>query len=287
MTVPSVLLNGVYRRDDPVEPGPLVLDLPQSGTCYPLDFDAVAPLRALQRNVSQYVDALYADAVAEGAARLTALFANSVIEANRAEDDIDESLLDAPWPGPVRPSAKIALGIGLIAAFAPGRVPIYDRKLPVAEVQARIARYHRPYHAELARMMDDAAARCGAAFHLNCHRMAPVGTMMSPDPGAVRADFCIGDRDGSSSGPAFRDRIADILGGLGYSVAINRPFKGQEILRRHGRPGEHRHSLQIEINSRLYLEPDGVTRSAGFDATRASLRILVREAVAFARAQTR
>jgi N-formylglutamate deformylase len=279
-----VTLEGVYHREDPATPSPLVLDLPQSGTFYPAEFDSVAPLRALQRNVSMHVDGLYADAAEQGAACLKALFANAFIELNRGEDEIDASLLESPWPHPVRPSEKVALGIGLIAAFVPGRVPVYDRKLSVAEVKARIALYHRPYHDELARMMDAAVARFGGAFHLNCHRMAPVGTAMSPDPGEVRADFCIGDRDGSSSGGAFRDHIASTLKRLGYSVAINRPFKGQEILRRHGRPLEGRHSLQIEINSRLYQAPDGISRGPNFDAVRAHLRILVGETVAFAHA---
>ena len=283
MRLPRLLVEGVLRRDDPAEPGPLVIDLPQSGTHYPPEFDAVAPLRALQGNVSLHVDALYADAVEAGASVLTAIFANSVIEPNRAEDDIDESLLDAPWPGGARPGPKVGLGIGLIAAYGRGRTPIYDRRLTVAEVQARIARYHRPYHAELARMMEEAQARFGAAYHLNGHRMGPVGTPMSPDPGEIRADFCIGDRDGTSSGPAFRDRVASTLARLGYSVAINRPFKGQEILRRHGDPARGRHSLQIEINSRLYLEADGVTRSTHFDTVRGHLREMVADALAFAR----
>jgi N-formylglutamate amidohydrolase len=286
MKLPHKLVEGVYRRDDPPSPGPLVIDLPQSGTHYPPEFDAVAPLRALQGNVSLHVDALYADAVEVGAAVLAAIFANSVIEPNRSEDNIDESLLEEPWPGGARPGPKVGLGIGLIAAFGRGRIPIYDRKLTIAEVQARIERYHRPYHAELARMMDEAHARFGRAYHLNCHRMGPVGTPMSPDPGEVRADFCIGDRDGTSSAPDFRDRVASTLSRLGYTVAINRPFKGQEILRRLGDPGRDRHSLQIEINSRLYLEADGVTRSPNFGTVRGHLREMVADAVAFAHGAT-
>ena len=277
------VLDGVYRLDLPDEPSALVIDLPQSGTSYPLEFRPSAPLLALQRNVSQRVDELFSDAALLGGARLAALFANSFIELNRSEEEIDPTLLDAPWPGPIRPSTKTELGIGLIAAFVPGRVPVYDRKLSVHEVQDRIERYYRPYHARLDRLMHAAVERSGTAYHLNCHRMAPVGTSMSPDPGAVRADFCIGDRDGTTSGAAFRDHVGRTLGRLGYSVAINTPFAGQEILRRQGRPCENRHSLQIEVNSRLYLEPDGITPSPAFPRVQADLAALVWEALRFTR----
>jgi N-formylglutamate amidohydrolase len=48
--------------------------------------------------------------------------------------------------------------------------------------------------------------------------------------------------------------VARTLRGVGYSVAVNDPPKGVELVRMHGRPGERRHSLQIELNRRLYME---------------------------------
>ncbi len=46
----------------------------------------------------------------------------------------------------------------------------------------------------------------------------------------------------------------DFFRGAGYSVAINDPYKGVEIVRKHGRPAAGRHSLQIELNRRLYMD---------------------------------
>jgi N-formylglutamate deformylase len=39
----------------------------------------------------------------------------------------------------------------------------------------------------------------------------------------------------------------------GYSVAINDPYVGMDLLAAHGDPKNQRHSLQIELNRRLYL----------------------------------
>ena len=51
---------------------------------------------------------------------------------------------------------------------------------------------------------------------------------------------------------------------MGYSVAINDPYKGVEIVRRHGRPAEGRHSLQIELNRRLYMDEATLEPNANY-----------------------
>ena len=75
-----------------------------------------------------------------------------------------------------------------------------------------------------------------------------------------RADFVLGDREGTSCTPWFTQQAARILRELGYSVAINDPYKGVEILRRHGQPQQQRHALQLEINRALYLDEEKVER---------------------------
>src|SRR3546814_4045994 len=82
--------------------------------------------------------------------------------------------------------------------------------------------------------------------------MKSVGTAITPDgPGAERPDMVIGDLDGQSCDPAFTAFVAERLRALGYSVAVNDPYKGAEIIRMHGRPAEGRHSLQIEMKRAL------------------------------------
>jgi N-formylglutamate deformylase len=52
---------------------------------------------------------------------------------------------------------------------------------------------------------------------------------------------------------------------MGYTVAVNDPYKGVELVRRHGRPAEHRHSLQIEIKRTLYMDEASLEPNAGYD----------------------
>jgi N-formylglutamate deformylase len=76
--------------------------------------------------------------------------------------------------------------------------------------------------------------------------------------------------------------VAGELREMGYSVAINAPFRGAELVTRHGMPAQGRHSLQIEINRRLYLDEMSVTTHLGFDRLKSDLDRLVARIVDFA-----
>ena len=106
---------------------------------------------------------------------------------------------------------------------------------------------------------------------------------MSPDPGQKRTDFCIGDRDGTTCGKEFLDFIVGLLGELGYSVAVNKPFKGVEVVRRHGDPSLNTHSLQIEIGRGLFLDEKTNRPSSGFRKLSADLTRFAASVAIYAR----
>ncbi|WP_418146314.1 N-formylglutamate amidohydrolase [Variovorax paradoxus] len=238
---------------------PLVLDSPHSGTVYPEDFRPACDLATLRRAEDTHVEKLYAFAPEMGAAWIEAHFPRSYLDANRDTTELDTALLDGPWTGPLsadpRVLAKVRLGKGLVWKLTDEGLPIYDRLLTVDEVRARIDNCWRPYHAAVAEAIDAAHARHGYSIHINCHSMPAVAGSHATDfPGLVHADFVIGDRDGSTADPALSQRICAHLRARGYSVDYNHPYKGVELVRRHGRPAEHRHSIQVEVNRKLYMD---------------------------------
>jgi N-formylglutamate deformylase len=128
----------------------------------------------------------------------------------------------------------------------------------------------------LAAAIDRAHARHGFSIHLNCHSMPAVAAKFATDyPGLVHADFVIGDRDGTSANPRLSRRICEHLESLGYQVSYNHPYKGVELVRRHGDPARHRHSVQVEVNRRLYMDEKTLELNAGFDKLKADLRKLI------------
>ena len=48
--------------------------------------------------------------------------------------------------------------------------------------------------------------------------------------------------------------IVDHLRTAGYDVAINDPYKGVELVKRYSDPFAGRHSVQLEVNRRLFMD---------------------------------
>jgi N-formylglutamate deformylase len=274
--VPDILI----RQDPPpggVDAIPVVFDSPHSGSVYPPDFDFAAPVEVMRRAEDAFVDELFASAPAHGAALLAALFPRSYVDPNRHEHEIDTLLLSEPWPHAIVASHRSARGLGVVRRLVRATVAVYDRRLSVSEVQSRIARYHRPYHEELRAMIAEAQGRFGTVWHINCH------SMKSTAKGRLRDDFVLGDRDGTTCAPEFTELVASTLRGFGYSVRLNHPFKGAEIVIRHGDPIAGRHSLQIEINRGLYMDEARIEKSDAFPHLRRDIDRLIGAIVGFVR----
>jgi N-formylglutamate deformylase len=271
------LIPGILFRRDAVAPEvPLVFDSPHSGSEYPDDFGYSCPLDILRTAEDAHIEDLYGAAPEHGATLLAALFPRSYLDVNRDIADIDQDLLDAPWPGPITPGEKTRLGMGLVRRLAKANLPVYSRKLSVAEMARRIARCHEPYHAMLQGICDRLHRKFSVVYLINCHSMPARGSAMSSDgPGAVRADFVLGDRDGTTCAPELTDFVARLLTGRGYKVKINAPYKGVEIVRRHGIPAKRRHALQIEVNRTLYMEEKTLTRNGHYGILKADLTHLI------------
>lgn len=275
---------GVYTLVRAAQPLPLVLDSPHSGRLYPADFNHSCPRDALERAEDNHVDELCAAAPRFGAALLCARFPRSYIDVNRAATDIDPALLAGPWPGDIAPSSLSQIGYGLIRRLVRPGLPVYDRALDVATVQHRLTEYYTPYHDALDGLTDEALYNFGEVWHMNMHAMPAHGRTVKKGGRlfcAGQADFVLGDRDGTSCAREFTLAIRDILTGMGYAVALNNPYKGVEIVRRHGRPHQGRHSLQVEINKALYWDEHKNCKSNNFNALRDDIEKLVAQAARY------
>jgi N-formylglutamate amidohydrolase len=256
---------------------PLVLDSPHSGRDFPADFDAAVTQFDLREGEDCFVDELYLPATELGVPLLAALFPRTYLDPNRHHGDIDLELIEGGhWPHEHVPSGKSRIGKALVWRTLDDGRPIYSRKLRVAEVVARIERCHAPYHARLRALLDETHRRFGAVYHVNCHSMPAIGGKQGEGgEGVPRADFVLGDRDGTSCDPAFTEFVRATLAAMGYQVAVNDPYKGVELVRAYSNPAAARHSLQVEINKKLYMDEASRTRHEGFARLQADLARLV------------
>ena len=256
---------------------PLVLDSPHSGTLYPSDFRPAQPPGRYRRAEDMYVDELFSAAPALGLPLLRARFGRIYCDVNRAFDDLDPASLDDAGDLNLAPSAKARLGKGVLwTATPPDGAPLLAGPVLRAEYLDRLERCWYPYHDALGELIAETRAAHGRVFHLDLHSMQPVANAMHEDAvGSLRPDIVLSDREGTSAGVGYLEAARALLLDLGFSVAVNDPFKGAEILRRHGNPARGVHSLQIEVNRALYMDVETYGKTARFSETRARLSAFI------------
>lgn len=239
-----------------------MLDSPHSGHIYPPDFGHACPADWLRQTEDAYVDEIFTAAPGLGIPLLAAQFPRCYIDPNRAENDVDPLLLEEPWPG-AEPTLRTQMGLGLIRRLFKQNnpQPIYDRKLSHDEVRRRIEGYYRPYHAALQALLDETHATFGAVFHLNCHSMPGLSSRAT----RLSSDIVLGDLDGASCDSSFTRFAVRSLKDMGYRVAVNRPYKGVEIVRKFSAPDRNRHCLQIELSRSLYMNEKTLEKTEGFN----------------------
>ena len=266
---------------------PLVLDSPHSGTFYPPDFGFACALLDLRRAEDTHVEKLYGFCEQLDCSWIEAHFPRSYLDANRNVTEVDPDMLSGPWPHALELNdpyvlSKRRLGKGLIWRATDDGEPLYTRQLSVQEAEARIEQCWQPYHAAVKAAIDAAHARHGYSIHINCHSMPEVAGSHATDfPGVKHPDFVLGNRDHSTSSEAVLLFIQDQLIKQGYSVSLNHPYKGVELVRRYGDPVNHRHSVQIEINRGLYMNEKTLELTQGFAPLYENLKALVLALMAY------
>jgi N-formylglutamate amidohydrolase len=253
---------------------PLVIAVPHAGRSYPAEMIAAArlPQDALETIEDRHADLLVADAVAAGAVAIVARTARAYVDLNRDERELDPALLSTrSLPGDWSVTSKVTGGLGVVPSRIAAGGAVWKRPLDRAEVDARIATVHRPYHAAIDAALDEAMAAHGIAILIDCHSMPPLG-------GFRPARIVIGDRHGRSAGKGLAARLGRAARATGQVVALNAPYSGAYTLDRHGRPDNGIHAVQIEIDRTLYLNRQMREITAGIEPMRALLALLAREA---------
>ncbi|HET8611352.1 MAG TPA: N-formylglutamate amidohydrolase [Sphingomonas sp.] len=266
------------RLGPPGAPTPLVIAVPHAGRCYPPALLAASrlPRHALETIEDRYADLLIADAVAMGAVAIVAPIARAWIDLNRAEEELDPAILAEPAASPIGAvSPKAAGGLGVIPSRIAAGGAVWRRPLAAAEIEERIARFHRPYHQAIAAAMEEARAAHGVAILIDCHSMPSIAR---EGPHVV-----IGDRHGAGAAAHFSVAAAAAAMRHGLRHARNRPYAGGYTLDRHGAPRRGRHAVQIEIDRRLYLDAALLRPGKGLEGARMLIADIAAALIAAAR----
>ena len=255
-----------FIRVGPDRPdSPIVLSVPHAGRAYSPALLAAARLHrsVLESLEDRFVDRLVWRAVEAGATAFIALAPRAEIDLNREEEEIDPSLIVPPPRTSARASPRTRGGLGLIPSRINGAGAIWRQRIPAAELERRLRDIHRPYHSAIAEALAAARARFGAAMLLDCHSMPP----RHHAEGHPGPQIVIGDRHGSTSAIGHREAALNAALRRGYRAQLNPPYAGGHGVARHGRPAEHMHALQMEIDRSAYLDVELRAPGPGFAAS--------------------
>jgi len=237
---------------------PIFLSVPHSGRQYPdwlVDL-ARSGKASLQHLEDPLVDRLVWRAVELGCGVVVARAPRAAIDCNRAEDEIDPSVIaDAQVRGV---GARARGGLGIVPARTQRDGYLWRRAITRAQLEERLAAAHRPFHQAIAAGLDAIRQRHGAALLLDCHSMPP--------PRDSAPSIVIGDRHGRTTRPWITDEAMALVRAMGFKARLNEPFAGGHVVALHGRPGHAIHAIQVEIDRRLYLDEAMRRPGPGFDS---------------------
>jgi N-formylglutamate deformylase len=253
---------------------PFVFASPHSGRQYPSSFAKATRLDSvtLRKSEDAFVDELFGVVTELGAPLVAARFPRAFVDVNRAPNELDPAMFDAPVDPRAGPrTARVAAGLGVIPRVVRDGIEIYGARLPAREANFRIERFYRPYHAALSELIAAARARFGAAIVIDCHSMPPT---------AKGHEIVLGDCYGEAASPALSAQVQKLLSEAGFTVARNSPYAGGYTTSIYGRPEDRVHALQIEISRTLYLDEHRMERHHGFADCKARLRLFVERLLA-------
>ena len=262
-TLPSPILHQP-RGDLPV-----LLSVPHSGRDYPdwlvgLSAAGKASLTTLE---DPLVDRLVWRALQRGCGAVIARAPRAAVDCNRAEDDVDPSVVDGAKRG--RISARARGGLGIVPARTQQHGYLWRRAITTRQLEERLAQAHRPYQQAIEAQLELLMDRFGCALLLDCHSMPPPPEGIPP--------IVFGDCRGRTADAWLTTQAAAICRAAGFEAGLNDPFAGGHVIERHARPASGVHALQVEVDRRCYLDAKLKKPGAGFDRVANLLETLVVE----------
>jgi N-formylglutamate deformylase len=238
---------------------PLIVSIPHTGTELPAEIAVELASDAMREQpmTDWHLNQLYDFLPELGATTLVAVYSRFVVDLNRS-----------PQPQTLYPGR---FETGLVPEQTFQGETIHARRPSPEEIETRKRAYHAPYHAQLARLLDDARARFGSVVLVDAHSVASKASLLHAE---LEDDVFLGNRDGATCGGWLIDLLDKRFSDRGLRVARNQPYKGGYITDHYGRM-DGVEAIQIEMCQRTYMDetqPRGAPELPRFEQARKLLR---------------
>jgi len=247
---------------------PILISVPHAGRAYPdwllrLSRRGRDSLRPLE---DPWVDRLVWRAQALGITCVIADAPRAAIDCNRAEDELDPSVISLP-PGAGHAGWRVRAGLGLIPGRLAAGGDLWRRKIGSGELEVRLGEVWRPYHRLISEQLALLSRAHAEVVLLDCHSMPWR---------SGQAELVVGDRHGTSAAGFVSDLCCRIATDEGFTAERNDPYAGGHIVAAHGNPPAGIHAVQLELDRRSYLDLAGREPGPGFDQSARLLEAIAR-----------
>lgn len=248
-------------------PGPaaVVVHIPHASLVVPSDVAAGLLLTPAELEhellvmTDRYTDELFALS-SSLAATVSFPVSRLVVDPERFTDDDSEAM------------ARKGMGV-IYERTAAGR-PL--RRRPSADERHRLlARFYEPHHWALTTAVERALAAHGTCLVLDGHSFPTLALPYEDDQDPDRPDICVGT-DASHTPAWLRDIAVGAFEELGWSTAVDRPFRGALVPMRFYRQDLRVHAVMIEVRRGLYMDERSGARLPRFDEIRERISTAVR-----------
>ena len=128
-----------------------------------------------------------------------------------------------------------------------------------------IEKYFNPFHEKIKKHIESLKHQGEKKIYLlDLHSMPSKATSFHKDTGKLRTDIVIGDNEGRSCSPVFRDLVLTAYQKAGFKTALNDPYKGGAITKTYGQPSQSQEALQVELNRSLYMNENTKEKNKNF-----------------------
>jgi N-formylglutamate amidohydrolase len=143
----------------------------------------------------------------------------------------------------------IKYGLGVFPNKIFGKT-ILKTPLPVSYATHMLENYYDPFHKSLHKQIMYLYNIFGFCYHIDLHTMPSKALLnFKKEP-----DIVLGDNFGKSCSIGLPNYFQNVFKENGFTVELNNPYAGGFITRNYGNPSKGVHTIQIEINRKIYMD---------------------------------
>jgi len=231
---------------------PILITVPHAGNIYPDLFIKNLKINLCEvRRIEDYQSNKILDQIDEQMADIIiAQCSRAVVDLNRSRNAIDHSMFTQVFEHePVSEKQMIKYGLGVFPNKIFGKT-ILKSPLPFSYAIHMLEQYYDPFHKSLNKQIMYLNNTFGFCYHIDLHTMPSKALLnFKKEP-----DIVLGDNFGKSCSFKLLHYFQNVFKENGFTVETNNPYAGGFITRNYGNPSKGVHTIQIEINRKIYMD---------------------------------